>query len=279
MKKKIKYYSYQSLDGKKYINAQVGDKSLKLKKKVDRQYNKFGQKIFVSRPLALAASIERRKRNLLNKIDERFNLPRYIDGNGKTIINEAVKRRLSAAGTKQVTTNDAKPTEIAKTGKIDPAVVGRRLIRKSKRVVGSVLKGGVNLADTALKVPVKAALTPGRLAVGAAEDIIKNPIAAGITASTYVAPFALPASLAAPIVAVDNAIPDTVQFKVLDNITPLPAPAKRWLKNKSREFVQSPVAKRIKNFQWGDALNAAGEGLTSIGNHSPAMYMQRKSRT
>ena len=275
-REEIRYYSYQDLDGSTYIHAQIGNKKIELKKK--KFSNRFEQKIFVSRPLAIVAGIERRKRNLLNKIDEKFNLPRYIDKDGNTITNEAVKRRMSAAGAKPTVTNDAKPTEIGKTGAIDPNAVARRTARKSKRVVGSVLKAGVNVADAALRVPVRAALAPGRLAVGAAEDVIRNPIAAGITASTYVAPFAFPAKVSVPIAAVDNAIPDSVQFKLIDNITPLPAPAKRWLKGKSEEFVQSPTAKRIKTFQWGDALKAAGDGLTAIGNHSPAMYMQRKNR-
>ena len=257
-REEIRYYSYQDLDGSNYIHAQIGNKKIELKKK--KFSNRFEQKIFVSRPLAIAADIERRKRDLLNKIDEKFNLPRYIDKDGNTITNEAVKRRLKAKGVKPTVTNDAKPTEIGKTGKIDPVAVAKRAARKSKRVVGSVLKAGVNVASDSSELPVKAALTPGRLAVSATENMIKDPIKSGITASSYIVPYIFP-SVASDIAS--NAV------ELLPINSPLPAPAKRWLKGKSEEFVQSPKARALKVWKWSDGLAAVGNGLAEVGNHAP----------
>jgi hypothetical protein len=280
MKEEIKYYSYQDPNGNKYFCAQVGGKKLELKKKSFSSRNKsndeikYGQKIFVSRPLKWAASIERRKRNLLNTIDDKFNLPRYIDSNGNTVTNEAKKRRLEAAGVKKTRINDSKPTEIGKTGQIDPFAVGRRVVRKSKQLVGQGAKAAVGIADNAFKMPSRAILTPGRLITSAAEESIRNPVAAALTGVSYVAaPYSLTNPVAAGITAVDNLIPDNVQFGIYDRLLPIPAHLKGRLKRRSEQFAQSPAAKKMRTFQWGNVLDAAKSGIESIGRNTPQMQV------
>lgn len=285
MKEEIKYYSYQDPNGNKYICAQVGGKKLELKKKSFSSRNKsndeikYGQKIFVSRPLKWAASIERRKRNLLNTIDDKFNLPRFIDSNGNTITNEAKKRRLEAAGVERTRINDSKPTEIGKTGQIDPFAVGRRVVRKSKQLVGQGAKAAVGIADNALKIPVRATLTPGRLVTSAAEESIRNPVAAVLTGASYAAaPFALTNKVAAGISAADSLIPNNVQFGIYDKLLPIPAHLKRRLERKSEEFAQSQSAKKMRAFQWGNVLDAAKSGIESMGRCTPQMQMINNRR-
>lgn len=249
---KSKFYSYQDLNGVNYINVQLGDKKLFLRKKS-----------FTSVGLRTAAKLERGKRNLQNKVSRTFKMGEIIDPKtGAPVVQDARKRRLVAQGVKPTVPENyaPKPTEIGKNGYIDPVAVGKRVIRKTPRAVGSLVNGAIDLVDTVAYPFVGAIHTPGRTLSKGIEKTIENPLAAGITASTYVAPFTrLPLAAKAAIGTADSLIPDAVQFKVIDKITPLPPKTKKWLKKKSEQWAKSKTSQRMKGMTWSTPVNYTKE--------------------
>lgn len=269
--KKIKYYSYQDPRGVNYINAQIGDKSITLRKKS-----------FTSVGLRTAAKLERGKRNLQDRVSRAFKMGEIIDPKtGAPVVQDARKRRLVAQGVKPTIPEKyaSKATEIGKNGYIDPVAVGRRVIRKTPQAVGSLVNGAIDLVDT-VAYPIAGAIhTPGRTLSKGIEKTIENPLAAGLTASTYVAPFTkLPLAAKAAIGTADSLIPDAVQFKIVDRFTPLPNKTKKWLKKKSEQWANSKTSQKMRGMTWADPVNYAKEKVMGAANSAKNAVQSVMSR-
>lgn len=251
--KKIKYYSYQDPQGVNYINAQIGDKSIILRKKS-----------FTSLGLKVAAKLERGKRNLQNKVEDVFGVGKIIDPKtGKPVIQDAKKRKLIEQGVKPVLPEQTAPktTEIGKDGQVDFVGASKRAWRKAKPLIGKGINAGIDIAENIAYPAVGMITTPGRTLSKGISKTIENPAAAATYGLSYAAPF-----MGAPgrvIMAVDNMVPNPLQYKAIDRMTP--RPIRTRLKQASDRF-NNGAGKRMRSFQWADAIRVAGA-------HAPGSIM------
>lgn len=262
----IKYFSYQDLDGTYYIDrTKIERNKFSLKKK---NFSIYQQKEFVSPGLKFAAKLERGKRQLQSKVEDTFGLGKIIDpATGSPVKQDAKKRKLIAAGAQPQTPElvQPKPTELGKDGKVDLFAAGRRIKRKVTPLVGKGINAGIDLVDQIAYPVTGAVLTPGRTLSKGIEKSIENPIGAITYGLSYAAPF-IGGTAGNVIMAVDNAIPNPVQFKMVDKLTP--APAKRWLNGKAVKFKEG-VGKSMNQFQWADIPKAVGKVVQTATTSSP----------
>ena len=248
-----KSFSYQDPGGVNYVCGQV----YRLKRK---------QKEFTSWGLRAAAALERGKRNLQNKVEDTFGVEKVIDPQtGQPAATDARKRQLLRKGVQPTLPEQtsSKPTEIGKDGTVDLISIGKRAFRKAKPVIGKGINTGIDVVENMAYPAVGAVTTPGRTLSKGISKTIENPVAASTYALSYAAPFM--GTTGKVIMAVDNAIPNPLQYKAIDHLTP--APIKTRLKNASEKF-NSGVGKKMKSFQWGDVPSAVNKLVTSSSSKS-----------
>lgn len=253
---KNKNFSYQGLDGANYVEK----KKFSLKKK---NFSIYQQKEFISPGLRLAATLERGKRKLQGKVEDVFGMGKIIDPRtGQPVVQDARKRKLISEGaTPQIPqVSQPKATEIGKNGKIDVSGTVRRVKRKTAPLVGKGINAGIDLVDSITYPVVGAIHTPGRTLSKGIEKTIENPVGAATYGLSYAAPFM--GNAGKVIMTIDNAVPNPLQFKAMNAVTP--KPAREWLKKKSVQFKEG-VGKNMNSFQWSTPVKAVGKVLTTAG--------------
>ena len=254
--KKYKNFTYQDLNGVGYVEK----KKFSLKKK---NFSIYQQKEFISPGLSFAAKIEKGKRNLQNKVEDIFGMGKIIDPKtGQPVKQDARKRKLISEGAKPVMPKVSQPksTEIGKNGKVDIAGTTRRVRRKVAPLVGKGINAGIDLVDSITYPTVGMIHTPGRTLSKGIEKTIENPVAAATYGVSYAAPFM--GSVGKAIMVADNLVPNPLQYKAINAVTP--KPVKEWLKKKSIQFKQG-IGKTMNSFQWTDPLRTVGKGLAVVG--------------